>query len=75
VSCASYISNPDDGKDYGLVDVCRFYHEKDVEEKGVQYTDGSKIDFKSDGKVTFYIEQSYADIELLAFHKIPIKYI
>ena len=57
ISCASYITNPDDGNDYGLVDVCRFFHEKDVEEKGVIGPDGKKIDFKSDGKATLYIEQ------------------
>lgn len=54
ISCASYVSNPDDGNDYGLLDVCRFYHEKDVEEKGVTYK-GKKINFKTDGKLTMYV--------------------
>lgn len=56
ISCASYASNPDDGRYYGLFDVCRFYHEKDIEEKDVEYN-GKKIDFKTDGKVTMYVEQ------------------
>lgn len=55
-SCALYASNPDDGKNYGFFDVCRFYHEKDVEEKDVTYK-GKKIDFKSDGKFTMYVSK------------------
>ena len=59
ISCAQYATNPDDGKEYGLFDICRFYHEKDVEEKNVVYN-GKKIDFKSDGKLTMYVEE-YGD--------------
>lgn len=55
VSCCQYASNPDDKKEYGLFDVCRFYHEKDVEEKDVVYK-GKKIVFKSDGKIVLYSE-------------------
>lgn len=55
ISCAAYATNPDGDKDYGLFDVCRFYHEKDVEEKHVEYQ-GKKIDFKTDGKLTMYVE-------------------
>lgn len=52
ISCASFASNEEG---YGLFDVCRFYHEKDVEEKNIRYN-GKKIDFKSDGKLTMYVE-------------------
>lgn len=55
ISCAQYASNPDGADDYGLFDVCRFYHEKDVEEKGVVYK-GKKINFKTDGKLTVYVD-------------------
>lgn len=55
VSCSSYLCNPDDGHEYGFFDVCRFYHEKDIEEKKVVYR-GKKIDFKTDGKLTIYVE-------------------
>lgn len=54
ISCASYAANPDDGRSYGIFDVCRFYHEKDVEEKKVIYK-GKKINFKTDGKLTMYV--------------------
>lgn len=56
ISCSSYATNPDDNKNYGLFDVCRFYHEKDIEEKNVVYK-GKKIDFKTDGKLTVYVEE------------------
>lgn len=56
VSCAQYASNPDDNlHDFGIFDICRFYHEKDIEEKGVTYR-GKKIDFKPDGKLTMYVD-------------------
>lgn len=55
-SCAMYASNTCDNKNYGLFDVCRFYHEKDVEEKNVRYKK-RKIDFKSDGKFVLYVEE------------------
>ena len=55
VSCAQFASNPDDNRDFGIFDICRFYHEKDVEEKGVVYK-GKKIDFKTDGKLTMYVD-------------------
>lgn len=55
VSCAQFASNPDDDRDFGIFDICRFYHEKDVEEKGVVYR-GKKIDFKTDGKLTMYVD-------------------
>ena len=59
ISCAQYATNPDDEKNYGLFDICRFYHEKDIEEKNIRYN-GKKIDFKSDGKLTMYVEE-YGD--------------
>lgn len=55
ISCAQFASNPDDERDFGIFDVCRFYHEKDIEEKGVEYK-GKKIDFKTDGKLTMYVD-------------------
>ena len=54
-SCAGYVSNLPEEEGYGMIDVCRFYHEKDVEEKNVVYA-GKKIDFKSDGKMVIYSE-------------------
>lgn len=64
---ALYISNIDamglrpanDTKDYGYIDICRFYHEKDCEEKYVKYHDDEAmidrtIDFKTDGKLVLY---------------------
>lgn len=56
ISCASYVTNPDDGRNYGLFDVCRFYHEKAIEEKNVTYK-GKKIVFKTDGKLTMYVDE------------------
>lgn len=63
ISCASYATNPDIDlesgesgtvESYGLFDICRFYHEKDIEEK-VEYR-GKKTKFKTDGKLTMYVE-------------------
>ena len=63
VRCAQYMSNmevfsPEAGDaDYGYVDVCRCYHEKDCEMKRIDWrgTNGRKgIDFKSDGEVTIW---------------------
>ena len=70
ISCAEYISNLynlDPEKDqnavlgqsldtFGFFDICRFYHEKDVEDKKVFWPLSSKrsIDFKTDGKLTLY---------------------
>lgn len=64
---AEFMSNIDklgkraenDDKDYGQIDICRFYHEKDCEEKYVRYHDdvnmvNKTIDFKTDGKLTLY---------------------
>ena len=60
ISCAAYISNIGsmDGReagesDFGFFDICRFWHEKDVEEKNIIW-ENKKIDFKSDGKLTLY---------------------
>lgn len=64
---AMFLSNIDllkgredgDDKDYGYVDICRFFHEKDCEEKYVPFHDSTDnkdrtIDFKTDGELTLY---------------------
>lgn len=64
---AMFVSNIDaldgradgDDKDYGFIDICRFYHEKDCEEKYVPYHDDEDmkdktIDYKTDGLLTLY---------------------
>ena len=64
---AEFLSNIDalglradgDDTDYGFIDICRFYHEKDCEEKYVPYHDDAAmvdrtIDFKTDGKLVMY---------------------
>lgn len=60
IACSEYASNmelwnpnADDKRDYGFFDICRFYHEKDVE---YRFKDGkgSKVVFKSDGEMTIY---------------------
>lgn len=64
ISCAAYISNMnnlDNANTYendifGFFDICRFWHEKDIEEKNILW-EGKKIDFKSDGKLTLYSSQ------------------
>ena len=54
ISCATYASNTDKGK-YGLVDVCRFYHEKDTETH-LRTLNNRKLTFKPDGKITLYAQ-------------------
>ena len=58
ISCASYASNADDGR-YGLIDLCRFYHERATEEH-VRSLDGrrTKVTFKPDGKIVFYSQSA-----------------
>lgn len=60
IACSEYASNMElwnpnsaDKRDYGFFDICRFYHEKDVE---YRFKDGkgSKVVFKSDGEMTIY---------------------
>lgn len=54
ISCASYATNADEGA-YGLLDLCRFYHERATEEH-LRSLDGrsSKVTFKPDGKIVLY---------------------
>lgn len=60
ITCADWLTN-DGPKGTGFYDVCRFWHEKDVEEKEVidqRLKDKGRkkpfIDFKPDGKLTLY---------------------
>lgn len=51
--------NPVPAIDYGTVDVCRWYHEKDCEFKNIPYHDRQRdkdvtIDFKCDGEMTVF---------------------
>ena len=61
MSCSEYASNmelfnPDaeDYADYGFFDICRFFHEKDVEARFRLTDKDRETVFKSDGELTLY---------------------
>ena len=61
MSCSEYASNmelfnpdADDYADYGFFDICRFFHEKDVEARFRLTDKDRETVFKSDGELTLY---------------------
>lgn len=73
VRCAEYLSNVEvfspmaDETGFGYVDVVRCFHEKDCEEKRVDWRgsdDAKGIDFKSDGLVTLFSSRLHDFIDL-----------